>query len=214
MCDAAIVAITETWLCASLDSYAYTCRNFSNFVGHKANKSGGGVMCLNRLGYKAIAMPLPDSFPQSCEGLIIKINSLASVIFLIYRLPDCNTADTLSLWSTIESVLETGFNTTVKGDLNQPNIDWCSDPPKASCALGKLVLEIVTAWDMSQLVLQPTRKANILDIILTTAPSAHGKCHVEPPVPTSDHCTVVCAITASPRVKFATKPVCLFLNFR
>ena len=67
---------------------------------------------------------------------------------------------------------------------------------------------------MSQLVLQPTRKANILHIILTTVPSAHGRCHVKLPVSTSDHCTVVCAITAPPRVKFATKPASRFLNFR
>ena len=43
-------------------------------------------------------------------------------------------------------------------DLNLPNIDWCSDPLKAICALGKSLLEIITAWDMLQLVLQPTKK--------------------------------------------------------
>ena len=85
MHDAAIVAITETWLSAILDSRVYTYRNFSKFVGHI------------RPDYKAIAMQLPDSFPSSSEGLIIKINSLTSVTFLIYRPPDCNTADTLSL---------------------------------------------------------------------------------------------------------------------
>ena len=57
------------------------------------------------------------------------------------------------------------------------------------------------------------KKANFLDIFLTTAPSAHGKCHVEPPVSTSDHCTVICAITAPPRVKFVTNPASCFLNF-
>ena len=92
------------WLSATLDSHAYTDRNFSKFVGQRVNKSGGGVMGLIRPDYKTIGMQLPDSFPQSCEGLIFKINSLALHIFLIYRPPNCNTADTLNLWSAIESV--------------------------------------------------------------------------------------------------------------
>ena len=72
------------------------------------------------------------------------------------------------VWSTTESVLEKGYYIIimVMGDL--PGIDWRSDPPKASHALEILLLEIVTAWKMPQLVLHPTRKSNILDIILAT----------------------------------------------
>ena len=49
-------------------------------------------MCLVKPYYKAIAMQLPDSFPQSSKGLIIKIDSLTSVLFLMYKPPDHSTA--------------------------------------------------------------------------------------------------------------------------
>ena len=57
----------------------------------------------------------------------------------------------------------------------------------------------------SQLVLQPTRISNILDIILTIALTAHDRRLSEPPVSISVHCLIVCAITATPPLKFAAK---------
>jgi hypothetical protein len=158
-------------------------------------------MCLVKPEYKALALPIPCGFPASCDGLLVKLDSLSLVLWACYRPPSCSASDSANLVSTLESVLELGYNTTILGDLNMPSIDWKSDPPVGHSALDKSLIELYSAWDMCQLVLQPTRSDHILDVIMTTAPAAHAECRVEPLISTSDHCAIICEISAPPHVK-------------
>ena len=62
----------------------------------------------------------------------------------------------------------------VLGDLNYPKLDWDKDDVpyiKAGCAHTKLYdsfIETMSDFNFSQMVREPTRQGNILDLFLTT----------------------------------------------
>ena len=209
---AAVVVITETWLSTDVDSNVYTYKNYSKFVSHRAGRTGGGVICLVKPEYKASALPMPAVFPATCDGLLVKIHSLSLVLCACYQPPSCSVNDSTDLISAFESVLELSFDTTILGDLNLPGIHWGSEPVLGHSALDEWLIELCSAWDMTQLVSQPTRGEHILDIIMTTVPAIHTGCRVESPISTSDHCTIICSISAPPRIKQSTSS-CV-LDFR
>ena len=48
-------------------------------------------------------------------------------------------------------------------------------------------LETYSAWDLHQIVNEPTRGSSWLDLILTTYPDMYSKISVHPPLFSSDH---------------------------
>jgi hypothetical protein len=109
--------------------------------------------------------------------------------------------------TAIEEILSHHDNVTVLGDLNLSDINWHCDPPKARNTSSNALLELAAAWDLTQLVPEPTRGSSWLDLILTTFPSFYSNCRVVAPVATSDHDTVVCYINLSKRLKTCSAPV-------
>ena len=57
----------------------------------------------------------------------------------------------------------------------------------AKSYMSESLIELAAAWDMTQIVPEPTRGSNYLDIILTTLPFVFSDCRVMPPVSSSDH---------------------------
>jgi hypothetical protein len=160
---------------------------------------GGGVMYLIRKDYAAVQLINPLNIPKTCDCLIIKLNSIASVLVVIHRPPTCSSAETKLLVEAFDSVLSLGYHTTILGDLNLPEILWHSDPPCAVCPNAVWLVELAASWDMSQIVPEPTRGASYLDIILTTSPSAFHHCRTQAPVSSSDHNLVICKMSAPNR---------------
>ena len=62
---------------------------------------------------------------------------------------------------------------------------------------------------MTQVVCEPSRGENWLDLINTTTPSAYNKCHVHAPVASSDHNLISCVIDIPQRLRLnCPKCVC------
>jgi hypothetical protein len=90
------------------------------------------------------------------------------------------------------------------GDFNQPKIDWITltsvgDP---KCVT---LLDLCQSNGLSQLVTEPTRERNILDLIFTNDPQIISTLQVNEPFSTSDHnlisfdiccCTSISTLTA------------------
>jgi hypothetical protein len=74
MYNAAVVVITKTWLSSDIDSNLYSFKNYLRFVSHRVGRVVGGVMCLVKPEYKALALPMPRGFPASCDGLLVKLD--------------------------------------------------------------------------------------------------------------------------------------------
>ena len=120
--NAGIVAITETWLLGNTDFLTYSYMKHNKFVAYRRDRRGG-VLCLVSDCYMAVELGKPSNWLQSCDGVIVKLSSIASVLVVVYRPPDCTCDDTEQLVNAFESVLSLGYHTTSLGDVNMPAID-------------------------------------------------------------------------------------------
>ena len=72
------------------------------------------------------------------------------------------------------------------GDFNIPEIDWESSAPSRSSARANLLCNIVLQFSLFQLVHEPTRGANILDLVLTNDKNTLRNVSVVDGIPGSD----------------------------
>ena len=119
----------------------------------------------------------------------------------MYRPPSCSAEDTRRLFHMFECLLDTCTNVTILGDLNLPDVSWHYGVGLSTSSIGTSFLEIVSSWDLTQLVNEPSRGKNFLDIILTSNPAAFKSCQLCPPISSSDHSAVVCEVMLPPRIK-------------
>ena len=170
--NARLIVITETWLNEEKDRLACTYGCYQKFVSHRQGVRRGGVMCLFNSDFCANELPNSTKFSESCDTLIIKLSAVASVTIAIYWPPICSGADTLNLLKAIEDALvayvSQGYHSTIFGDLNFPEINWSADPAVATNVYSSTLIELSIAWDVTQIVSEPTRGNSFLDIIITT----------------------------------------------
>ena len=90
----------------------------------------------------------------------------------------------------------------VLGDLNYPKLDWDKDDVpyiKTGCAHTRLYdsfIETMSDFNLSQMVREPTRQGNILDLFLTTNHTLVNSVNVIPGL--SDHNIVKCLVDTKP----------------
>ena len=189
-----IIAITETWIPSIDDANAFQYKKYNRFIACRPERKGGGVMCLIRTELHCVQIPTPLMIPSLCECVIVNIISLKTILVLFYRPPHVTFDATLQLFKILEDVSSQYSTSIILGDANLPNINWTCDPPIAFEACASLLVEFTELNNMKQIVLNPTRECNILDIILTNDPINCGKCTLLPPISTSDHNAVLCSI--------------------
>ena len=110
-----------------------------------------------------------------CEILIVKVVSINLVICLIYRPPDCKEHEFLPGLDDIRNILRNHETSKIllMGDMNFPKIDWSDTanpklPPMGNENEQKIqmtsLLELTDEFVLHQLVSEPTRGANPLDL--------------------------------------------------
>jgi hypothetical protein len=83
-----------------------------------------------------------------------------------------------------------GFEYSVLGDLNLPDID-CFYYHAANNTFSEHFVDFVNAYGLTQFVNQPTRNNNSLDLVLCSSSSFASYINVLPPISTSDHYTIL-----------------------
>ena len=133
-----------------------------------------------------ISIPAPNE--PNFEGLFVDIlgaNGFKVRIGTFYR-PPINENSCNSLINYLKVGLQCSFNTIVVGDFNFPEINF--DDTKAPIARGQhQFLDFCILENLSQLVFDPTRGENILDLVLTMNPSSISSVSVNEPFLGSDH---------------------------
>ncbi len=144
--------------------------NMSGFVVSRCdrvNRKGGGVCIFVKesINYKVLL----KYCNTVCELLIVELIDPHLLIILIYRPPSC----TIQLFKDIiDKMYECLFmlssplpNIIMLGDFNIPGMNW-SDP-KPSCAVSKVLCHFINTFFLEQLVMEPTRINNILDLVFS-----------------------------------------------
>ena len=154
---------------------------------------------------KVVQIVLPIASPSSCDVLLVKDILNNHCWLLVYRpRHDIPVEKTKQLHNAIDAVLAVNNNTTVLGDLNYRCIEWLhSEGPSALDAISYEFLELCTSWDITQVVIEPTRQDKCRDIILTPKPENFHSVTVQSPVLTSDHDLILCKWTSR-----SISPVC------
>ena len=137
-------------------------------VSRKSVHPGGGVMIFFSPKYAVTQFHARVSSPPSCEVLSVVDTSDSHCWVLVYCPPDCSAADTDMLCECLDSLLANYINVTILGDLNMPDVNWQQIDIKADRSAQHHFLLLCDS--LSQIVNQPTRADNWLDLILMTCP--------------------------------------------
>lgn len=207
-CDADIVLGTETWLSVDTENSELNLPDeYAIFRQDRASSRGGGVI----IAIKKKLCPLALVCDSTLEILWVtaRLAHVTCVIGVCYRPPDSRPEFVELLNDSLQHVLNKYSNAVVilGGDFNYPGIDWSAST--VSCTSHRQeslnFMHLTHEHHMSQLVTEPTRGKNILDLILTNHPD-NAVTHVLEEI--SDHRVVHCSLSL-PRCDkiMSTKPL-------
>jgi len=193
-----IICATETWLSADHkdgeigDVYAFQ-DNYDVYRKDRVGKKGGGVLLAIRKNILSEQAPELDTECEAVWARLLKPNGKHMYIASVYR-PHVADKDSIKELRKSMELIPTAATVIVAGDLNYPDIDWSTNEIRSSgsshMANHQELIEIIDDFALEQMVLEPTRGENILDIVLTNCPPMFQHVTIKPGI--SDHEAVVC----------------------
>ena len=189
-----VIAGSETWLNNTISWSEIFPPNYNVFRSDRTCGSHGGALLAISNEFSAEKL----ESPKDLEAVFIKTGTqkgkLPLIIGSIYRPTNRDLDYTSSLCSTIEKLQKKHKKASLWlcGDFNLPDICWQTHSitghqyPKD---LNQRYLDMMHNCGLSQMVDEPTREQNILDLFFTNRPALVLNCTVEPGI--SDHHIVV-----------------------
>ena len=168
------MGITETWLKSYITDAQLQVKNYSVFRSDRDLRNNGGALLYVHNSY--IVSDYKSFGDKFCNCVILRIEELNCVTATVYRPPDCPVASFRYILEQIQLFIdskpEENQELYVTGDFNLPNIDW--KILTADSSLGKrgtesatLLLDFMSKNLLSQIINQPTRGNNTIDLVLT-----------------------------------------------
>ena len=201
-----IVIGTETWLDSNFkDSEIFP----SGYKLHRKNRTanGGGVLIAVKEEYNSEDVPELDT---SCEIIWARIKLIGNGNVYVCSYYRHNVSDEESIEELDKSLTRVSAirnaTTLIGGDFNFPGWDWKNKrlkPKSAYPSLHTKFSEILDDVCMVQIVEEPTRKNNTLDLLITNQPDKILRVDVLPGV--SDHDIVFAEFDLRP-IKYSQKP--------
>ena len=198
-----IILGTETWLDPSIKSSEIFPRGYSVFRKDRTKSGGGGVLIA--VTSELICEEVPE-LDSNCEIIWAKIKLIGNGTLYLGSYYRRNVSDQESLvqleasLSRIRNVKNA--NIVIGGDFNFPAWDWKTrgrrtlKPKAAYVDLHNQFAEMVDNHNLTQLVTEPTRIDNILDLVLVNCPCKAIRVEVIPGV--SDHDAVFLELDMRP----------------
>lgn len=105
---------------------------------------------------------------ENCELMWIEMPVKTKIILIgvYYRPPKAPIDNILKLEASLQGIPDRD-SYILFGDLNTPEIAWETVSPTKPSPHAKLVCDVVVQFSLQQLVQEPTRGSNILDLVLT-----------------------------------------------
>jgi len=206
--DIDIVGITETWLNDKISDEELSIKGYTLYRKDRNDtiktRGGGVAIYVRNELHPVYNSDLDESDFSESIWCSIKCNSEITVIGVCYRAPDSTETNDTALFSILSSFKNQ--RVVVLGDFNYPDIDWSQ---AESLDASHPFIECIGNNFLFQLVEEPTRGNNFLDLVLTSDDSIVQSLQVGEPFETSDHQIIrlklVCEKSASEKVsKFMT----------
>ncbi|KAK4325511.1 hypothetical protein Pmani_003961 [Petrolisthes manimaculis] len=173
------LALTETHLTYEHLNAEINMNHYSVYRADRQGRSHGGVANYIREDIAASAEVLTSFSNGTTELLVVFMKSINLLAITLYRPPNTTHGTFRQITQKIEQILSTlpNPNTEVimSGDFNFPNINWpemkttggTPDDKQQACDL----IRVVENYFLFQLVTDPTRERNILDLIFSNNPN-------------------------------------------
>ena len=192
-----IILGTETHLDENIDSKSIFNENYLHPPPYRKDRrrGQGGVLIAVNSGLT----PTQKDANTNCEVIWSKISLTKGDVLVgcFYRQPSSSIATLEQLHESLKKLLKKGSiapTIILGGDFNLPDINWdtlsIKSNPQYGRDINEKMVEIVRDFNLTQIVKEPTRENNILDLIFTTNPDLVKDIQIHPGM--SDHEIVMC----------------------
>ncbi len=178
-----VIAITETWVNSSHLMSELSIVGYGSFHKNREYKRGGGVICYVKSTLSALKTDKQDAENYDSVYLEISTKSNKIMITTVYRPPKAQAADDAALYEEIKSVIQ-NKQAVIIGDFNCPCINW---PSMNGDQEGNRLIEMAEDAFLTQIVTQPMRENNILDLVFASDPDLIRDCKVGEKISGSGH---------------------------
>ncbi len=147
---------------------------YESYQKNRTHKKGGGVICYVKSTLSAVKIGKQEA--QNYDSIYVELanGNQKVTVATVYRPPKQQPADDAALYVEIQTTIR-NKKAVVIGNFNCPNINW--NLMHGDQEGNRLVYMVVYSF-LSQLVIQPTRGNNILDLVLTTDTDLVSECEV------------------------------------
>ena len=196
-----IVVGTESWLHKDIPD----CEVFPSFLGYNppirrdrpGDTKGGGVFIL--VSQRLIVSEQPQ-LSTDCEIVWAKVQVVGAKPLLIaayYRPSEHDQVSAGEFEKSLALIDTSKSHVWVLGDFNYPELNWEENQPvlKQNCPNPEMYQDFVSALDdncLTQMVCEPTRENNILDLFITNSPTLVDSVSVVPGI--ADHQAVLAVV--------------------
>ena len=204
--DYDVIGVTESWINTVHRDYLaeFSIPGYSLFSCERNEREGGGVLLYVRTNLHPITKSTTKITNINASFTQLNLQSRKIVIGIIYRPPGQSVATDNELYEQLADICCEN-ETVIFGDFNLPIRRW-GDPLNSHT--GHSLYTNLLESSLYQLVEQPTRGENILDLVLTTNENVVGNVKVGPEFSSSDHRVITFSIQGNKsRVKESKEKV-------
>ncbi len=179
-----VIAITESWANSSHLMTEFGIAGYESYNKNRQHRKGGGVICYVKNTLSAIEIEKQET--QNYDTVSVELTTMGNkklMVVIVYRPPKQLRTDDTALYKEIQSIIR-NTSAVIFGDFNCPSIKWNSMHGDQE---GSRLIEMVEDSFLSQIVNQPTRGNNILDLLLTTDTDLITDCEVGEILSGCDH---------------------------
>ena len=192
---------SESWLDHSIYNAEVFPMNY-NIYRRDRNIHGGGVFIAVSNVYISSNVTIQENNSEIIWAKV-DLNSTKSLLLgNFYRPPDSKIETFEGLQQSVQQLTKSINNKHVilGGDFNLPNIDWNTktvNPGGKNKQFCDSVLDLMDDYSLEQVVQEPTRGKNILDLCFTNQPSLVNKVNIVSGI--SDHDIVIMDSSIKPK---------------
>ena len=215
-----LIFVTETHLNPDILDEEVQIPNFKLYRSDRKKRRCGGVAIYVHDDLNMPNAEYPNYSNETCESLIVYIEELKLHAVCIYRPPNTTSEKLNPCLNEINKYLQnipSTENIILAGDLNFPFIEWNeegdtviyhkkSGSTKDEQTQFKSLLNLTDNHLLEQIIAEPTRNNNILDLVFTNNTEMTVNPIVHPvPKSLSDHNLIVAEIPIKEKIKESTK---------
>ena len=181
--DPHIIGITESWANTDITYAELGLAGYVMFRKDRIGRRGGGVILYVKESIQAYEIKLVKA--DCDEAVWCKIGSGNSklTIGLVYRSPNINEEDNTKIKTAIKEVSK--GECIIMGDFNHGHIQWNS--LESTGIEDQQFIFLIQDSFLTQHVLEPTRKENVLDIVLSSQKELVDNVKIFEPLGNGDH---------------------------